>query len=625
MPTSSEYNQAGETMLRVSEVLDALPAAVYMTDAQGRLTMFNQAAVDFAGRVPQIGEDMWGITEKLFRLDGTRISREEYPLAVALKTKKPVKGVEVIAERPDGSRVTFLPYPTPLFDTNGTLIGAINMLVDITKRRKAEEALRKSEERYMLAENATNDGLWDWNTATGVTYLSPRWKALLGFSGKEVHNHIDSFFNSVHPEEREGFHRALDDHLKTNRPFNIELRLQHKDGGYRWFRARGQVLRNDKGEPFRMVGSIRNINYRKEKEELLRFSERRYRRIFEAAQDGIIMVDPDTYRITDANPYIINLLSRNKEELVDRYLDEVGIFKNKDDYDRIFKELEENSYIYIDDTVIETPTGQRHIECVGHQYNEGDLYVIQFNIRDVSERKRAEAIKETEILLKSEKIRTEFIADATHEFRTPLAIIKGNVDLGLKGHKTAQSALKAVEVEVKHLSDLLSDLSMLITKDTQSEREITRENVHIPALIERAVERCETLARKKNIALVIGLIPDATIRGDLLYMEKLLINIINNAIIYGNEDGHVWIDAVQGTDTITISIRDDGIGIPLEELPQIFERFFRTTRAREGKNAGTGLGLAISKWVVEAHGGTIEATSGETGGSTFTITFPLAR
>lgn len=124
---------------RFREMIDALPAAIYTTDAQGRLTHFNPAAVTFAGRVPQLGTDEWCVTWKLYHPDGTPMPHDECPMAIALKEGRTVRGAEAIAERPDGTRVWFTPYPTPLRDEAGRIVGAINMLVDITERKRADD------------------------------------------------------------------------------------------------------------------------------------------------------------------------------------------------------------------------------------------------------------------------------------------------------------------------------------------------------------------------------------------------------------------------------------------------------------------------------------------------------
>ncbi|MEJ1229084.1 PAS domain S-box protein [Pseudomonas sp. CCNWLW56] len=129
--------QVRESERHMRNLLEALPAAVYTTDAQGRITFYNRAAVELSGRTPQLG-DMWCVTWKLFNTDGTPLAHDQCPMAVALKENRPIRGVEAVAQRPDGSLVPFTPYPTPLHDAEGNLVGAINMLVDITERKQAE-------------------------------------------------------------------------------------------------------------------------------------------------------------------------------------------------------------------------------------------------------------------------------------------------------------------------------------------------------------------------------------------------------------------------------------------------------------------------------------------------------
>jgi len=123
---------------RLRELLEAVPAAIYTTDAEGRITFYNQAAVDFSGRTPTLGSDEWCVTWKLYWPDGTPMPHDECPMAVALKEGRAIRDAEAIAERPDGTRVPFIPYPTPLFNETGKLTGAINMLVDISDRKTAE-------------------------------------------------------------------------------------------------------------------------------------------------------------------------------------------------------------------------------------------------------------------------------------------------------------------------------------------------------------------------------------------------------------------------------------------------------------------------------------------------------
>jgi PAS domain S-box-containing protein len=130
-----------EADLRFKRILDALPSAVYTTDASGRITHFNRACVKFSGRTPTMGSDLWCVTWKLFNADGSPLPHDACPMAIALKEGRPNRGAEAIAERPDGTRIWFQPYPTPVKDRDGKVVGAINMLIDITERKRIESLL----------------------------------------------------------------------------------------------------------------------------------------------------------------------------------------------------------------------------------------------------------------------------------------------------------------------------------------------------------------------------------------------------------------------------------------------------------------------------------------------------
>jgi PAS domain S-box-containing protein len=146
-------NTLRENERHLRAVIDALPVAIYTTDANGALTHFNQAAVDFSGKVPQLGTDHWCISMKLWRPDGSPLPHDQCPMAIALQENRQILGAEAIAERPDGSRVWFTAHPTPLHDANGKLIGGINMLIDVTERKRLDKVLLENNIELKKAKN----------------------------------------------------------------------------------------------------------------------------------------------------------------------------------------------------------------------------------------------------------------------------------------------------------------------------------------------------------------------------------------------------------------------------------------------------------------------------------------
>jgi signal transduction histidine kinase len=245
-------------------------------------------------------------------------------------------------------------------------------------------------------------------------------------------------------------------------------------------------------------------------------------------------------------------------------------------------------------------------------------------VSEIELSKKALELKEVTRLLNEEELKIECIANANHELRTPLAIIKGNVDLVMQTkNKNSKSAIKAIDDEVKHLSGILAELSLLTSKAPELKKSIVYEKVNLKALIKIVITRCKTLAYKKKISITSKSIPDISILGDKGYLEKMLVNIVKNSIIYGNKNGHTVLEVKKSKGFVTINVKDDGIGISKENTPHVFERFYRVDKSHSSRKNGTGLGLAIVKWVAEIHGGEVKVKSVLGKGSVFSVSLPL--
>jgi PAS domain S-box-containing protein len=179
-PTDSGAANATESDFR--GLLEALPAAIYTTDTSGRITFYNQAAADLWGHRPKLGESEWCGSWRLYWPDGKPMQHDQCPMAITLKEKRQIRGVQAIAERPDGSRVHFIPYPTLLYDGSGTLAGAVNMLVDITERQRAEEYAQ----RLASIVESSDDAIVSKDLNGVITSWNLGAQRIFGYTAEEV-------------------------------------------------------------------------------------------------------------------------------------------------------------------------------------------------------------------------------------------------------------------------------------------------------------------------------------------------------------------------------------------------------------------------------------------------------
>ncbi|MGH7058125.1 MAG: PAS domain S-box protein, partial [Acetobacteraceae bacterium] len=284
---------------RFRQLLEALPAAVYTTDAEGRLTFYNQAAVEFSGRRPELGSDRWCVSWRLYRPDGTFLPHDECPMAIALKEDRPIRGVEAVLERPDGTRIHFIPFPTPLYDASGALIGAVNMLVDISEQKSAEEVqqrlneilerrveqrtreisetlarLRISEERFrLLVQGVTDYAIFMLDPDGHVTNWNLGAERIHGYAADEI---IGRHFSQFYTDEDRRNDRpaaALDTARRTG-SFDFEGWRVRRDGRMFWASVIIDAIRDEVGRLVGFAKITRDLTERRAADEQLRQAQK---------------------------------------------------------------------------------------------------------------------------------------------------------------------------------------------------------------------------------------------------------------------------------------------------------------------------------------------------------------
>jgi PAS domain S-box-containing protein len=257
-----------ESECRFREMIDALPAAIYTTDAEGRLMHFNRACIELSGRTPVLGSDYWCVSWKLYRPDGTPLPHDQCPMAIALKEGRPLRGQMIILERPDGTRALIMPYPTPLRDPEGKIVGGINMLMDVTDSSQAEIASRRLAAIIESSDDAiiskTLDGIiTSWNHSA---------ERMFGYTAAEAVGHHISL---IIPPERRSEENDVLAHLRRGEKLDhFETERQTKEGRRLRISLTVSPVKDREG---RIIGAskvARDITEQKQAEEQLREARR---------------------------------------------------------------------------------------------------------------------------------------------------------------------------------------------------------------------------------------------------------------------------------------------------------------------------------------------------------------
>ena len=369
-------------------------------------------------------------------------------------------------------------------------------------------------------------------------------------------------------------------------------------------------------------------------------SELRYRRLFEAAHDGILIVDPETRKIIDVNPFLVDFLGYSHEEFIGKELFEIGLLKDEDASQAAFAELQTNGFIRYENLPLQTKDGRRvDVEFVSNLYHEGDQEIIQCNIRDITARRKTEATRSdakekqlrrtveleaivgqrtAELRLSNAQLET-FVYSIAHDLRAPLRAMQGFSQLLVQEHaanlnQQGRDYANFINTAAQTMDHLLADL-LAFSQISQQKMELVP--VALDAAVDNALAGCDTEIRE-SVAIIEKIPPWPTVMAHASTLRQVLVNLISNAVKFvASGAPHVRIRAEERPNGIVrVWVEDNGIGIPAEFHERIFNVF---QRLHTTEYAGTGIGLAIVQKGVERMGGRVGLESAPRTGSKFWI------
>jgi PAS domain S-box-containing protein len=361
----------------------------------------------------------------------------------------------------------------------------------------------------------------------------------------------------------------------------------------------------------------------KRAEDALKISETRYRRLFETAQDGILIIDLETEKITDVNPFLMNILGYPKGELLGKHLWDIGVFKDTAMSKAAFEELKSKGYIRYEDLPLETKDGRSiHLEFISNVYEVDHNKVIQCNIRDITSRKRAErALQEkTAQLEDANKELESFSYSVSHDLRAPLRAIEGYSRMILKKQgdrfdDDTRSKFDVIRNNTRLMGQLIDDL---LSFSRTGKQQMNLSKLDMDKLFKAVWEELKSANPGRDMTMVIGGMPP--VLGDRSLMKQVVINLLSNAVKFTKhlDDARLEAGAFAVGDEIVFYLKDNGAGFDMQYHDKLFGVFQRLHREEEYE--GTGVGLAIVQRIIHRHGGRLWAESEINRGACFYFT-----
>jgi len=539
--------------------------------------------------------------------------------------------------RKDGSVFWGDLYMAPRCDRDGNIVDLTGIIIDISERKQAAEALRQSEERFDLAMRGSNDGIWDWDIGANQVYFSRRLRQIFSLTEEETAS-VEAFNKVLHPDDIAIIWEKLNAYLEKQLPaYEITFRVLPSKGNHRWVLSRAIAVWNEQGKPIRLVGTIMDISTQKQAEEELQQAKEsaeqayleasRFKAVLDKTVDYVAMHDPDTLKFIYANQGALDQTGYSREELLQMTPLDLNPTVNAESMAEILAPLQSGIAI--------------RFETV-HQHKKGTIVPIDLQLqyveieqvkclvamaRDITERKQFELnLQQAKELAEfANRAKSIFLANMSHELRTPLNGILGYTQILQRDKTLTPKQLDGINIihrSGEYLLTLINDV-LDLSKIEAGKIELLPVDFDFNEFISGLTNLFRMRAQQKGIAFnyePLSPLP-VGVWADEKRLRQILINLLGNAIKF-TQHGGVTLKTGYHNGKIRFQVEDTGVGIVTTDLEKIFEPF-QQVGDHKYKAEGTGLGLSITKKLIELMGGELQVESTPGKGSIFWMVLDL--
>lgn len=623
----TERKQASQRLEESEEKFRLLtelsPVGIYMTDKNGKCIYTNSRWQEMAGlsEKESIG-DGW--------IEGIHPDDRQHVFDSWQKMidSQGSWGTEYRFKNKTGREYYVYGLAKEFTNLSGQTIGYIGVNLDITDRKKAEEALKEATQRELEIVKATNIGLWNWDISAGKIEYSSVWKDPLNYDVQKITIDVDEWRKGIHPDDIKRVDKQIqhcfDNGIKQAR---IEFRLKYQAGTYRWILSQASIVFDEKNSPVRMRGTHIDISERKEAEINLKISEEKFRSYIEKAPNSIFVLD-ETAKIIEFNKMLTILSGYSENELLDMNLFELLPPDTVPYAKEVFEKL--------------IRTGNVSGE-ISYLKKNGDIGFSKYDVTKIAANKFlafindiTETKKLRELQSRAERLETAgtIAGQVAHDFNNLLGPIMAYPEFirdELEENHTARAYLDDIENAASKIAEINQDLLTLGRRGHYN-----LDLLNLNSIVSNAVEEMKQSLPQINFELNLD---DSlmNVKGGGAQIHRMLVNLLSNARDAIMETGNISVmtENYYADDTsfaygrvprgeyVKITVTDDGCGIPPDIINRILDPFFSTKSA--DKKRGSGLGLSVVDAVMKDHKGFIDLSSRVGHGTSFYLYFPITR